>query len=275
MLISFLLLLSFLFSLIFLQYVYRIYDRQIYEKSSEVLGMSSISIENELKELEQLSFTVVSDEQVQDGLRALLDNPSPYERLVLNNRLINRLVAFAGAEKYVYSMMLMDTNGGVLTAGNREGVSESLQEQLKMLAMEGKGSNVWYAQGNKNSLLAVRQIKSYTGSTFTLDHLGTLVIRIRVDRIIADSTSMASDGGQMIVVDASTGKSIYPEEPMLQPQELAGEIARKESYRTARYDKGTYFVAKTASSYMNWTYINATPFNELFKQITTVKKLVV
>lgn len=41
LLISFLLLLSFLFSLIFLQYVYRIYDRQIYEKSSEVLGMSA------------------------------------------------------------------------------------------------------------------------------------------------------------------------------------------------------------------------------------------
>jgi two-component system sensor histidine kinase YesM len=275
MLISFLLLLSFLFSLIFLQYVYRIYDRQIYEKSSEVLGMSSISIENELKELEQLSFTVVSDEQVQECLRDLLDNPTPYERTVLHNKLINRLVAFAGAEKYVYSMMLMDANNGVMTAGNREGVSQPLQDQLKMLAMEGEGSNVWYTQGSKNSLLAVRQIKSYSGSTFTLDHLGTLVIRIRVERIIGDSTSMASDGGQMIIVDTGTGKSIYPEEPMLQPQELAEEIARKDSYRTASYNKGTYFVAKTASSYMNWTYINATPFNELFKQITTVKKLVV
>ncbi|WP_342439797.1 hypothetical protein NSS79_14045 [Paenibacillus sp. FSL L8-0436] len=68
LLISFLLLLSFLFSLIFLQYVYR-------------------------------------------------------------------MVAFAGAEKYVYSMMLMDANDGVMTAGNREGVSQSLQDQLKPLAV--------------------------------------------------------------------------------------------------------------------------------------------
>ncbi|WP_379153180.1 histidine kinase [Paenibacillus sp. sgz5001063] len=275
MLISFLLLLSFLFSLIFLQYVYRIYDHQIYEKASEVLGMSSISIENELKELEQLSFTVVSDEQIQNCLRQLLDNPSPYQRQLLHNKIINRLVAFAGAEKYVYSMMILDANDGVMTAGNREGLSQDLQDRLKPLAIEGAGSNVWYTQGSKNSLLAIRQIKSYTGSTFTLDHLGTLVIRIRVERIIADSTSTAEDGSQVIVMDKGTGESIYPVNPFLLPQELTEEVRRQESYRTVSYSKGTYFVAKTNSSYMDWTYINATPFNEMFRQITFVKRLVV
>ncbi|KWX73978.1 sensor histidine kinase [Paenibacillus jilunlii] len=275
MLISFLLLLSFLFSLIFLQYVYRIYDHQIYEKASEVLGMSSVSIENELKELEQLSFTVVSDEQIQNCLRQLLDNPSPYERQLLHNKIINRLVAFAGAEKYVYSMILMDANDGVMTAGNREWLSETLQDQLKPLAVAGAGSNIWYTQGSKNSLLAVRQIKSYTGSTFTLDNLGTLVIRIRVERIIADSTIIAGDGGQLIVVDKGTGRSVYPGEPLLLPGELAREVQRPEAYRTVGYSKGTYFVTKTNSSYMDWTYINATPFNEMFRQITFVKRLVV
>ncbi len=275
MLISFLLLLSFLFSLIFLQYVYRIYDHQIYEKASEVLGMSSVSIENELKELEQLSFTVVSDEQIQNCLRQLLDNPSPYERQLLHNKIINRLVAFAGAEKYVYSMILMDTNDGVMTAGNREWLSETLQDQLKPLAIAGAGSNIWFTQGSKNSLLAVRQIKSYTGSTFTLDNLGTLVIRIRVERIIADSTSFAEDGGQLNVVDKGTGRSVYPGEPLLLPRELVREVQRPEAYRTVRYSTGTYFVTKTNSSYMDWTYINATPFNEMFRKITFVKRLVV
>lgn len=275
MLICFLLLLSFFISLTVLQYVYRIYDQQIYEKASEVLGMSSISIESELRELEQLSFTVVSDEQIQQCLRQLRDNPQPYERQVLNNKIINRLVAFAGAEKYVYSMMLMDAGDGVMTAGNREGVSQSLQDQLKPLAMEAGGSNVWYNQGTKNSLLAVRQIKSYTGSTFTLDNLGTLVIRIRIDRIIADNTESTTSKGQLIVADALTGLAIYPEKSILMPQELAREIERPEAYRTASYDSGTYFLAKTKSSYMDWTYINATPFNGMFQQISLVKRLVV
>lgn len=272
LIISFLLLLSFLFSLTVLQYVYRIYDKQIYEKASEVLGMSSISIENALRELDQLSFTVVSDEQIQECLRQLQNDPQPYERQVLHNKIINRLVAFAGAEKYVYSMMLMDTSGGVMTAGNREGVSQDLQDQLKPLAAEASGSIVWYPQGNRNSLLAVRQIKSYTGSTFTLDDLGTLVIRIRIDLIIADSTS---DTDQLIAVDATTGQAIYPEAPILLPDELKEETERPELYRTAKYQEGTYFITKTKSSYINWIYINATPFNEMFKHITFVKKLVV
>ncbi|MEK4350257.1 sensor histidine kinase [Paenibacillus sp. FSL R5-0744] len=275
LIISFLLLLSFLFSLTVLQYVYRIYDKQIYEKASEVLGMSSISIESTLRELEQLSFTVVSDEQIQECLRQLQDDPQPYERQVLHNKIINRLVAFAGAEKYVYSMMLLDTNGGAMTAGNREGVSQDLQDQLKPLAKEASGSIVWYPQGNKNSLLAVRQIKSYTGSTFTLDDLGTLVIRIRIDRIIADSTSNTSDGDQLIVADATSGLAVYPQTPMLLPNELKAETERSELYRTAKYEEGTYFITKTKSSYMEWMYINATPFNEMFKHITFVKKLVV
>ncbi len=272
LIISFLLLLSFLFSLTVLQYVYRIYDKQIYEKASEVLGMSSISIENALRELDQLSFTVVSDEQIQECLRQLQNDPQPYERQVLHNKIINRLVAFAGAEKYVYSMMLMDTSGGVMTAGNREGVSQDLQDQLKPLAAEASGSIVWYPQGNRNSLLAVRQIKSYTGSTFTLDDLGTLVIRIRIDLIIADSTS---DTDQLIAVDATTGQAIYPETPILLPEELKEETERPELYRTAKYQEGTYFITKTKSSYIDWIYINATPFNEMFKHITFVKKLVV
>ncbi|KGE16734.1 sensor histidine kinase [Paenibacillus wynnii] len=275
LLISFMLLLSFLFSLTVLQYVYRIYDKQIYEKASEVLGMSSISIERELKELEQLSYTVVTDEQIQQCLRQLQNNPTPYERQLLNNKIINRLVAFAGAEKYVYSMMLMDVNEGVMTAGNREGVAISLQNQLKTLAIDAKGSNTWLTQGSNNSLLAVRQIKSYTGSTFTLDNLGTLVIRIRIDRIIADSTDLATSNGQLIIADAESGLAIYPKAPILEPQELSEEVRRPDAYRTASYEGGTYFVAKTNSSYMEWTYINATPFNEIFKQINLVKRLVV
>lgn len=275
LIISFLLLLSLLFSLTVLQYVYRIYDKQIYEKASEVLGMSSISIESALRELDQLSFTVVSDEQIQGFLRQLQDDPQPYERTVLHNKIINRLVAFAGAEKYVYSMMLMDTNGGVMTAGNREGVAQELQDKLKPLVMEAGGSIVWYPQGDKNSLLAVQQIKSYTGSTFTLDNLGTLVIRIRIDRIIADSTSNTSDEDQLIVVDATSEQAVYPEAPILLPEELAEETKRTDPYRIAKYEKGTYFIAKTKSSYMDWMYINATPFNEMFKQITFVKRLVV
>lgn len=275
LLISFLLLLTFLFSLTVLQYVFRIYDEQIYEKSSEVLGMSSISIENGLRELEQLSYTVVSDEQIQDYLRMLQDNPEPYERSVIHNKIINRLIAFAGAEKYVYSMMLMDTNNGVMTAGNREGVSQSLQDQLKPLAMEASGSTVWYTHGNKNSLLAVRQIKSYTGSTFTLDNLGTLVIRVRIDRVIADSTNNTSAGDQLIVVDTTSGLAVYPEAPILLPEELKKELSDSNAYHTAKYKEGTYFITKTKSSYMDWAYINATPFNEMFKQITLVKRLVV
>lgn len=277
LLIAFLLLLSFLISLTIMQVVYRIYDRQIYEKASQVLGISSISIENELKKLEQISYTVVSDEQIQQSLRSLRSDLEPYQRQLLYNKLTNRLVAIYGGEKYVYSTMLTITGGGEVSAGNRQYLPRTLKDKLIPLAAAAKGGNIWYThtQDGKTSVLAVRQINSYTGSTFTLENLGMLVVQIRIDRIIQDIAGGQSGSGQMIVLDHETGQVIYPEKPMLLPEELESEAARSTEYRTARYENGTYFIAKTPSSYMNWTYIHATPFNQLFRQITYAKRLVV
>ena len=56
-LITMIIAVSLTFTILIQQYVFSIYDGQIYEKSSRVLNLSSTAIETELKRLQQLSFT--------------------------------------------------------------------------------------------------------------------------------------------------------------------------------------------------------------------------
>ncbi|WP_429373975.1 sensor histidine kinase [Paenibacillus sp. DS2015] len=271
-LISLLLLVSFAIYITVLQSMFNIYDEQIYEKSSQVLTMSSVGIENQLKEMDELSFKVVSDEQIQKYLTQLKNESSGYEKLVLKKKITNRIIAFAGSEKYVYSMMVIDNDKNVMVAGNREGIPESLQNELISLGEQYNGSNGWMLGGRGFSLLGVRQIRSFTDSTFTLENLGTLAFRVRIDRIVDDQVQDAGNGDQLIISD---GKDIlYPEKPLLTGNEVLTEMNSTEPYSIESYEHGRYFTAKYRSSNTDWTYFHITPFDRMFERITFIKSIV-
>lgn len=61
-----------------------------------------------------LSFKVMSDEQLQRYLLELAKADTAYAKTVLRKKITNRLVAYAGSEKYVYSMLLIDNENTVM-----------------------------------------------------------------------------------------------------------------------------------------------------------------
>jgi two-component system sensor histidine kinase YesM len=271
LLITVLMLVNFAVFAVVLKYVFHIYDSQMYRKTSEVLNISSIGIENELKDVEKITFKVTTDEQLQRYLLQLEKESSPYAKMVLRKKITNRLIAFAGSETYIYSMMVIDKEGQVMSTGNREGVPQKLRSTLSGLAADRDGSNAWYAAGH-SSLLAARQFKSFTDSNFTLNGLGTLAIRVRIDRIVADRVQASDRDGQLIITDGR--QIIYPEKTLLSDNDIQTELGRKQPYGIASYTGGTFFAAQTKSSYTGWTYLHMPPFDDMFRSITLIKEIV-
>ncbi|MCM3175800.1 sensor histidine kinase [Paenibacillus sp. MER 99-2] len=273
LLIGLLMLVSFTFYVSVLRYVFSIYDRQIYEKSSQVLNMSSVGIENQLREIANLSFKVMSDEPLQQYLLQLEKAETGYEKNGLRKKITNRLVAYAGSEKYVYSMIFIDNDKNIMAAGNREGVSESMQNELVVLGEQHSGANAWYTGGDRQArLLSVRQVKSFIGGAFTLDKLGTLVIRVRLDRIVQDQMQHPAEDSQLLITDGK--EVIYPTEPSVSEAEIESELKRIQPYGIATFEQGRNFVARAHSSYTDWVYLYMTPFDQMFKQVQFVKQLV-
>ncbi|KZE71535.1 two-component sensor histidine kinase [Paenibacillus polymyxa] len=271
LLITALMLVNFAVVAVILKYVFHIYDNQMYKKTSEVLNISSIGIENELKDVEKVTFKVITDEQLQRYLLQLEKETSPYVKMVLRKKITNRLIAFAGSETYVYSMMVIDKEGQVMSAGNREGIPQELRSTLTELADKYDGSHAWYAAGH-SSLLAARQFKSFTDSNFTLNGLGTLAIRVRIDRIVADRVQTSGRDGQLMITDGR--RMIYPETPLLSEIDIQAELGRKQPYGIATYTGGTFFAAQIKSSYTGWTYLHITPFDDMFRSMTIIKEIV-
>ncbi|SHN79118.1 two-component system, sensor histidine kinase YesM [Paenibacillus sp. ov031] len=273
LLIGLLMMISFTFYVSVLGYVFGIYDRQIYEKSSQVLNMSSVGIENQLRDISNLSFKVMSDEPLQQYLLQLDKAESGYEKNGLRKKITNRLVAYAGSEKYVYSMIFIDNDNNIMAAGNREGISEKKQRELVALGQQYSGSNAWYTGGDQQArLLSVRQVKSFTGGAFTLEKLGTLVIRVRLDRIVQDQMQHPAEDSQLLITDGR--EVIYPTESTVSKSEIESELKRTQPYGIAMFEQGRNFVARANSPYTDWVYLYMTPFDQMFKQIQFVKQLV-
>ncbi|WJH34388.1 hypothetical protein N6H14_31900 [Paenibacillus sp. CC-CFT747] len=105
-------LVSLAFTIAVQRYAFSLYDGQIYEKSSRVLNLSSTAIETELNRLEQLSYNLVADAQIQKWLTSLKDNPSGYDTLLVRQQLTDRLFSYSGSESYVYSIQIFDAGEG-------------------------------------------------------------------------------------------------------------------------------------------------------------------
>lgn len=100
--------------------------------------------------------------------------------------------------------------------------------------------------GKRILLLGVRQIKLFTDATFTLENLGTLVFRVRIDRIVDDQVQDAGNGGQLIITDGQD--ILYPEEPLLTGTEILNEMNHDKPYSIDSYEQGS--ILQDESSYL-------------------------
>src|SRR5690625_2203655 len=101
-----------------LQYAFNTYNNEIYRQSAQSLDVASISIENELKKMERLSYQVATDLLVQDHLLNLKRNENVYNRFLIGSKLNERLLQIGALNKNVNSIQVYDWNDNEYKVGN-------------------------------------------------------------------------------------------------------------------------------------------------------------
>lgn len=252
-----------------LSYAYSTYDQQLYAKSSQVLNLSSGRIENELKKIEQLSFNIATDTALQTALTQMGETLSDYNKNMIRTDIIDRLIQFAGYEKNVSSMRIIDAQQNDYVVGQSEPLSAGKRQRIRDEASAGMGELRWiYPDAEENVLIAAREIRSYR--YFDLKPIGTLIIRVKLDRIVEDvlhGTDLMK--GEFRI--AAGAVPIYPDVAMETAFPDIGPEAN--GYTIRRMEDGqTYFLAFLRSPTYNWTYLGVIPFGEIFKRIVTMKR---
>lgn len=270
-LIAFIVAMTFAFALIVQQYAFSVYDEQLYLKSSRVLHLSSSAIEKELERIEQLSFNIITDTQIQSLLRSISDSDSDYDRLILRQHMVDRLLNYVGSEPSLFSIHIVDTYGAQQDVGSVIPIERDKRTAILKLAGEAKGEARWtYPDAADSALILSRDIRSYSGTLFDLQEIGTIFMRINMDRITQE---LAAEEGDLIMTAGPD--IIYPSQPHIDPAAIQSSISSGTGYFIKELEDKTYFVAYNRSPNTGWTYLNITPFNQIFKQIVFIKELVI
>jgi len=270
-LIASLIAVTFSFTFLVQQYAFSIYDRQLYDKSSQVLNLSSAAIETKLARIEQMSYDIIADIQLQSQLLAIKNTDSEYELHILRQKLIDRLLTYAGSEASLYSIQLFDARGKENGAGNVTGVESGKIGRIQRITREAEGDMRWFfPDGTDAALISARDIRSFSNTNFDLEFLGTLLIRVNIGKIVQQFS--AAEGDLILFAGEEV---IYPQEPLFSPGEVLGSIRSAKGYFTQEIEGHTYFISYSRSAGTGWTYLNITPFNQIFERVIFIKELVV
>lgn len=258
-------------SLVGLQIAYSIYDQQIYEKSSQVLNLSSTLIENELNKVERLTFSIMSDEQIQQNLIVMNADESDYNRIQSRAKLVDRLVQYINSETYIIAADITDVKGSSYSSGNLTTLSSERRDLIQTTADRGNGTLGWVNPDALDySLIAARQIRSF--DQLELNKLGTLVLHVNLDKIVNQYAREAvTRDGELVIV--SDGNLVYPRAASLKSLLNEGNPVESASkgFRIMEQDGEKYFVSHIHSDYLGWTYYNTLPFQTIFYHIILMK----
>lgn len=256
------------------QYAFNSYDEQIYRKSSQVLIMSSNRIEDELKNIEEVSYRVLADNKIQKALIEAKKELTNYDQYQIEKEIRDTLTSYIGSEEYIQSIHLFDTNGKEYQAGKiTASILYEHADFLEQKAREGKGRNVWVSlKESQNTIFSARQLRSY--QNLSLENLGSLIIEVSLNDIVKELPR--EWGGQEGRIAISNGKDIFfAEETSIQLNKLNFAVNNGQGYQIQKLNGRNYFVTYSHSTYANWTYWNVIPFETMFAKVSTIKFMVI
>lgn len=257
-----------------LYYAYSIYDKQLYDKSHRLLNLSSSSIDMELKKLESMSLSIISDAVVQQSLKELLVDDSEYSGYIIRKRITERLWAhISTSERYVQSVHLVDTKERVSKYGGSVELVGEKYKRISEMAAAGKGSVSWlYPDRSDPMLILVREVRTY--EPLTLEPIGFLILRINIERIVEDYAGIASESSDVIV---KSGQSVVYPFRNLSPEiaQTAQPLNQADGYEIKDLNGEAVFLSQKKSSYTGWTYYNVVPYNHIFEKIVWLKNTLI
>lgn len=272
LLVSWIMILSFSFTFFGLQYAFGIYDEQIYSKSSQVLNTSSNSIENELKHMEEVTYSILTDPQIQQYLSSDSKDSTEYEKFNLRNNMMDKLLSFVNKEKYIEFVNLVDVNGEEYVVGPKSvTLTHAQKAHITDLAKQASGSNVWINPEKNDFKIAIaREIRQFRNLSF--DSIGTLIIYVNMEKLVGDILEGSSKmDGEFLIT--SEDNLIFPKETSISFKELA--LPLDTGYQIKKIDNKNYFLVHIKSNYYDWGYLNIIPFNQIFENINMVKTLLI
>jgi two-component system sensor histidine kinase YesM len=263
---------------LFVQFSRSQYNDLIYRESSEKFHLFSLRIEEKLENIDRLSLSIMSDPHIQSYLLTIKTEPGTYEAYSASNSLKRRLLSYQIFDYAVASIVIIDSNGTHHTSGLHTNPMNGEEiAQVVGKAAEFKGASVWVGgkEGYFQSLREIREVSDYS-----MDPLGTLVLRAHADNIVYSSPEEANYYDTKLMI-SSDSQLLFASPHARVSEQLAYRLGDKDaaidtdtgSYKVITIEGSKYLEAQFTLDYTGWTFTQLVPYGTLFMEIEKMQLL--
>jgi two-component system sensor histidine kinase YesM len=248
-----------------LKFSFDSYDSLVYNQSAEVLNLYSDSIENELHKVEELSYSIVTDNKLQEYVTSI--NTEEF----IDFKLRELLVYYSLTKSYIASVNFITPQGKEYIFGNNSSpLNRNNFEYFRNKVSLKKGGIVWFDPMEGNGfLMAAREIRDIANGS--LKTMGTIVIRVKVNKLIEDAFPKSSKYKSEVTI-LSNNRLIYSNKDSIDLNNFVYQKNNSDSqYYTLDINNKNFFITHTKSQYSGWTYINMVPSREIFISILALR----
>lgn len=253
---------------------FNIYDNKLYEKSLQELDFFTQQVNEQLDEVENLSYYIAIDTKIQEQLSALKEMKHftaeyAYEtyrlRMLMENELTNSDI--------ILNLSYTDGENTRFLVGTSKGTidKEQYEDMLERFHL-AKGAYVVQPPTREYPyLLSGRDIRKHIDSS--LQYLGSLMITSDVAGMIDKNIKQLEAPSSDLCVYYDGG-IIYENAERQIPDELLNFDTDK-GYKIVKHQGQRYFICHLTSSKTGWTYVNMFPYSEIYGQNQQIRYTVV
>lgn len=242
------------------------YETKLYEEAAEVLHLASTTVDNELKKIEDLSFSIMTDNTIQEHLRKVKAQEPGYELYQRRADLLERLVVLAQEQPYIASIRLVDATGVELIAGYIPREKEDAAELTRQAGLAA-GGNRWLPGAPGDDLLtSVRLIRNK--EDLQLDHLGLLVIYVNMRTLVDRFLDLSDNRLYFVLKDgellhATSGGAVLPD--------AERRFAGLKGHEIFEFEGGKRFTAYYRSRDGEFLHVNMLDFELIARKTATIR----
>lgn len=246
--------------------VFRQYENELYQNTSQMLNMAIDTVESDLDAVEQAGALTLSNDAVQNTLNDSRLDFSTREPVLLFGQASAQVYE---ALNYYYSKNPYILSASIYVDGQRFRVGpdyspepEENLEQAREAAAQGNGKAVWLPSGRSDSsLFYAREIRDIRN--MTLRTIGLLVLRVDLRGIVEDrlKSGLNLNYQPQITIASRSGGLLFSDLPF--PRQEAEALPAQNGYRRAILDGEDYFISYATRSRFGLSYALYLPIDSI------------
>lgn len=260
----------FVVCIIALQLTSYIYNEQLFKLSSDIANITSITVDTKLKEINRLSYSILSDRKIQDCLKALKIEEKPYESYRYRQNLEEKLIEYSLYDNTILSINIIDTCGREYSHGiSTINLKPDRVKQIIETTAAAEGRDVWIGPDIEDkAVICAKQLRTF--DNLSLENLGTLVIRIDAKKLLYNNANSIVKNKAAIAILLQKN-SICTEYDNATLEKVRSMLDSSKGYNILNISNQKYMVTSAASEYTDWMYVNIVPYESIFSGIIVMR----